>query len=197
MSLQDTPQYCCYCGQGLVIKAVEGDDRNRPWCEQCQIAHYQNPTILVAAFLYCQDKLLWTRRGIDPGKNKWAFPAGFVECGESLQQAAARELFEETTIKVKPEQLIPMSISSVLPIDQIYVVFRCPCDTELQARTTPETLEWAWLDRAHAPWHEMAHTHSKALVEQVYTAVESQQHFIRVGHMAEDGNRHHSYPLAD
>jgi ADP-ribose pyrophosphatase YjhB (NUDIX family) len=197
MSTTQTLNYCSYCGEPLVLKAVKGDDRDRPWCESCQVAHYRNPTILVASFLHCGNKLLWTRRGIEPGKGKWAFPAGFVECGESLQQAAARELKEETTIDLDPNQLIPMSISSVLPIDQIYVVFRYPCGSELQACTTPETLEWAWLDKEHAPWDAMAHIHSRNLVEQVYAAVESQQHFIRVGHMANDGNLHHCYPLVN
>ncbi len=197
MSPQRTLKYCSYCGQGLVMRVPEGDERERPWCNHCRIAHYRNPTILVAAFLHCGKKLLWTRRGIDPGRGKWAFPAGFVECGESLQQAAARELKEETTISLDPGQLIPMSLSSVLPIDQIYVVFRYPCTSELAASTTAETLEWAWLDREHAPWNDMAHLHSKNLVEQVYTAVENGQHFIRVGHMAADGNQHRCYPLAD
>tara|TARA_R110002110_G_scaffold406421_1_gene626553 strand:+ start:402776 stop:403369 length:594 start_codon:yes stop_codon:yes gene_type:complete len=197
MSPHQALNFCCYCGQRLVTRAVEGDDRERPWCEQCQIAHYSNPTILVASFLHCGNKLLWTRRGIQPAKGKWAFPAGFVECGESLQQAAARELLEETAIDLDPHQLIPMSLSSVLPIDQIYVVFRYRCDNEIPASITPETLQWAWLDREHAPWDNMAHMHSRNLVEQVYTAIENQRFFMRVGHMAEDGNLHQRYPMAD
>jgi len=124
MNTDRAMMFCCYCGSALVMRIPDGDDCSRPWCHACQEAHYRNPTILVAVFLHCANKLLWTRRGIDPGKGKWAFPAGFVECNESLQQAAARELREETKISVAPEQLIPMSISSVLPIDQIYVVFR-------------------------------------------------------------------------
>lgn len=195
--MTNAPKYCCYCGKGLVEQCPENDDRPRPWCDHCQLAHYSNPTILVATFLHCGNKLLWTRRGIDPGKGKWAFPAGFVECEESLQQAAARELREETLIDVAPEQLIPMSMSSVLPIDQVYVVFRYPCEREIEACTTPETTEWAWLERAAAPWHEMAHEHSKALVEQVYTAIESQRFFMRVGHMGYDGNSHQSFSLQE
>lgn len=195
MSNPKAPRYCCYCGGELAEKCPTDDDRPRPWCEHCKIAHYQNPTILVATFLHHGSKLLWTRRGIDPGKGLWAFPAGFAETGESLQQAAARELREETLIEVAPEQLIPMSISSVLPIDQVYVVFRYPCDRELEASLTPETLEWAWLERDAAPWDDMAHRHSRTLVEQVYSAVESGQFFMRVGHMGVDGNQHQSYPL--
>ena len=197
MSPQKTLRFCSYCGQGLITRVPEGDERERPWCEQCGVAHYQNPTILVAAFLHCGDKLLWTQRGIEPGKGKWAFPAGFVECDESLQQAAARELMEETAIEVEADKLIPMSLSSVLPIDQIYVVFRYPCASEIPASKTPETLDWAWLRRDEAPWEQMAHIHSKRLVEQVYTAVETGQFFMRVGHMGSSGNHHQCYALSD
>jgi len=150
---------------------------------------------MVAAFLYCQDKLLWTQRGIEPFRGKWAFPAGYVECGESLQHAAARELLEETRIRVNPDMLIPMSINSVLPVNQVYMVFRLPCDTELEAETTEETLEWGWYSRVEAPWHVMAHPESRVLVEQVYTAIESEQFFIRIGQFDTHGNRHKSYLL--
>jgi ADP-ribose pyrophosphatase len=159
------------------------------------MAHYENPTILVAAFLHCGNKLFWTQRGLDPFRGLWAFPAGFMECGESIQQAAARELFEETRLRVDPAKLIPMSISSVLPIDQVYMVFRCACESELCAEATEETLDWGWFPRTEAPWDKMAHPESSRLVEQVYEAIESQQFFMRVGVMEEGGNRHQTYRL--
>ncbi len=196
MSEQRAPEYCCYCGYTLVSQLLPGDNRLRHWCSQCQTVHYQNPTILVAAFLHCGDKLLWTRRGIEPYKGLWAFPAGYAECDESLQQAAARELLEETTIRVKPEKMIPMSISSVLAINQVYMVFRYPCEREFAAELTEETLDWGWFNRREAPWDKMAHIESKALVEQVYTAVESQQFFMRIGQMGQDGNKHQCYALS-
>ena len=74
MSPQQPLKYCSYCGHELVSRIPEGDERERPWCERCQVAHYRNPTILVASFLHCGNKLLWTRRGIDPGKGKWSLP---------------------------------------------------------------------------------------------------------------------------
>ena len=190
------PKYCNRCGNAVVRKRIRGEVQPRAWCQTCEIYHYQNPTILVAVFLHYDDKLLWAQRGISPGKGKWAFPAGFAECGESLQQAAARELFEETKIGLTAEQLIPMSISSILAIDQIYMVFRFECDNEITASKTEETLDWGWFTRADAPWGLMAHQETKSLVEQVYSAVEQQKYFMRVGAITAEGNKHQSYGLS-
>ncbi|MEH6611684.1 MAG: NUDIX hydrolase [Halioglobus sp.] len=189
--------YCCFCGATLCTKILAGDSQPRAWCDSCKVAHYQNPTVLVAVFLHCGNKLLWAQRGIEPAKGKWAFPSGFMENGESMQQAAARELFEETRISLMPSLLVPMSISSVLPIDQVYMVFRCDCQDELTAEITEETTDWGWFERADAPWSEMAHPESKVLVEQVYDAIESRRFFMRVGQMGQDGNQHQRYSLGE
>jgi len=51
-------------------------------------------------------KVLLIQRGLDPFKGKWAIPGGFVQANESLEDAALRELKEETGIeKVFLEQL--------------------------------------------------------------------------------------------
>lgn len=55
--------------------------------------------IVVFAFLENKLKVLLVRRKFDPGVGKWAIPGGFVREDESLEQAALRELQEETGLK--------------------------------------------------------------------------------------------------
>jgi ADP-ribose pyrophosphatase YjhB (NUDIX family) len=58
------------------------------------------------------DGLLVVRRDIDPERGKLALPGGFIELGESWQEAGARELFEETGIRIDPQVLSPFAVHS-------------------------------------------------------------------------------------
>jgi ADP-ribose pyrophosphatase YjhB (NUDIX family) len=56
--------------------------------------------------------LLLVRRGIEPGKGKLALPGGYVDHGETWQEAGAREVREETGILVSPDELAPFDVLS-------------------------------------------------------------------------------------
>lgn len=64
---------------------------------------YARPALAVDCVVFGFDdgdlKVLLVQRKFKPFKNKWAFPGGFVEMKETLDEAARRELEEETQIK--------------------------------------------------------------------------------------------------
>jgi 8-oxo-dGTP diphosphatase len=83
-----------------MLETKEIDSRSRLVCRQCGRVHYRNPLPVVVGVLSRRDgKILLIRRGIDPGKGKWALPGGFMEEDESPEEAVLREIEEEIGIK--------------------------------------------------------------------------------------------------
>ncbi len=61
----------------------------------------QAPRVAVGALVIKGTSVLLVKRGKAPSNDKWAIPGGSVELGETLQQAAEREILEETGIRIK------------------------------------------------------------------------------------------------
>ena len=92
--------YCQQCGSPTEERLVE--DRLRPVCVACGAVTYLDPKLAVAVVIQRDGKLLFGRRGPgtrEPGK--WSFPAGFVERGERVEDAALREVREEVGLEVE------------------------------------------------------------------------------------------------
>lgn len=62
---------------------------------------YRHPSVAVDCLVKKGDSILFVKRGGHPFKGKLALPGGFIEEGESAEQAVKRELAEETGLKVK------------------------------------------------------------------------------------------------
>lgn len=58
------------------------------------------PRVGVGVFVFNRDRILLVKRAQEPALGVWTVPGGLVEIGESLEQTAHRELFEECGIKV-------------------------------------------------------------------------------------------------
>ncbi|MFO7964600.1 MAG: NUDIX hydrolase [Desulfobacterales bacterium] len=59
------------------------------------------PRVAVGALVCRDNRILLIKRGKSPSKGIWSVPGGRVELGETLQEAAEREVLEETGISVK------------------------------------------------------------------------------------------------
>ena len=66
----------------------------------------KKPVVAVGAVVLHRDRILLVRRGKQPAKGEWAIPGGRVELGETMHEAAAREVLEETGISVRPGKMV-------------------------------------------------------------------------------------------
>lgn len=90
-------KYCPYCG-GSVSKKME-EDILRDYCAGCASYFYENPLPVVSTILVNDRQVLLVKRGRKPYRGMWCLPCGFAETGESIHDAALRELKEETGIE--------------------------------------------------------------------------------------------------
>lgn len=117
-------RFCGQCAHPLKLGCVPGELRARHFCVACGEVNYINPKVLVACIAYYEDRLLLCRRARAPELGLWEVPSGYVEEGECLERAAAREVAEETGVRLAPDQLNLYAILSLPKMSQVYVVFR-------------------------------------------------------------------------
>ena len=188
--------YCSDCGSRVSLQAVAGDNRQRYVCSDCGKTHYQNPNVLVATYVCVDDAILWIKRGTEPAIGKWAMPGGFMENDETPEAGASRELLEETGINVPTDEMILVSVSSILHMAQTHLVFRCHLDRQPETTRTDEATEFGWFDEDALPWDDLAFTSIEPHVRQTYRWLRNGNYGIRVGFIDESGSQYRHYPLA-
>ncbi|PCJ60318.1 MAG: hypothetical protein COA73_08265 [Candidatus Hydrogenedentota bacterium] len=101
MTIEWTPLIWNYC-PNCSFKLIEAHDGQsiRPHCPDCNKYYYYNPVPAACCFLTNEnDELLMVQRSVEPRKGLWTMPGGFVESGETTEEAALRELEEETGLR--------------------------------------------------------------------------------------------------
>lgn len=98
-------------------------------------------------------KVLLLRRGIEPMRHLWTFPAGFVELGESIEEGALRETLEEVGLKISLKEL--MGVYSYPKYGAVTVVYSARVGRG-RPRTSREAEEIRYFSPIDIPWGELA-----------------------------------------
>lgn len=119
--------HCSFCGQPFITQAWP---RN---CYRCGNTTYLNPIPVAVVLLPINGGLVLIRRNTEPQKGTLTFPGGYIDSGETWQEAARRELLEETGINVSVEEISLFDVQNGL--DNTLVVFG------LASEQAPDTLK--------------------------------------------------------
>jgi len=147
-ALEDA-RFCPRCGAG----GLAVDFPRSVACAACGYRAFYNPKPVACAVPRDGDGRIWLlRRGFEPGAGLWTFPGGFVDLGESVEDAARREVREELEIEVELGSLV--GVYSRADDRVVLVVFTARALGT--PRTTAEATEVRAFAPADVPWNELA-----------------------------------------
>ncbi len=127
------------------------------------------PQVAVGAVVFLNDRVLLVQRKNTPAAGQWAIPGGRVKLGETLKNAAEREVFEETGIRIDAGEVVYVFeyIDSVhyiiIDLEAVYISGEpVAADDALEARwvsaddlaaldVTPSTLQFLKDNYSFAP----------------------------------------------
>ena len=152
------PRFCQLCGAALRFRLVEEEQRDRYVCEACGFIHYLNPRLVAAALPERiggggARQVLLMRRAIEPRRGYWTPPGGFVELGESAEEAAVREGEEEVGLALEVTGLL--GVYSRPAVGLVVVAYRTRA-LGGEPRCGVEALEARWFGTADIPWDDLA-----------------------------------------
>ena len=148
-------KYCPECGDLLEVRWIALEGRDRSVCPRCNAIRYDNPRILVSTVVFHEQRLLLCQRAQDPSLGLWNLPSGFMERGETLEAAAARETVEETGVRVHSDDMHLYVVTSLPKMGEVYVCFRVGVDSE-KCCAGNECLQAQFFDEAGVPWDCLA-----------------------------------------
>lgn len=111
--------------------------------------------------------ILFIRRGSEPFKSMLALPGGFVDEGETVEQAAIRELEEETSVIIKEDQLSLIGVFSRVDRDPrqrvVSVAFACQLPAGTRSRAGDDAADTVWMSPTKAFKTGLAFDHADIL----------------------------------
>ena len=146
-ALEDV-RFCPRCGNEATVKYPRSIT-----CASCGYGAFYNPKPVACAIPRTgDDEVILLRRGFEPQRGRWSMPGGFVDLGESVEDAAIRETKEEIGVNIEIMDLVGVYSRST---DRIVVVVYA-ARTEGTPTRTEEALEVHAFRPTTIPWDQLA-----------------------------------------
>jgi len=139
--------------ENFIRRIPDGEDRERLVCGECGFIAYENPKIVVGSVVIEDERVLLCRRAIEPRRGYWTLPAGYMELGETVEEGARREAWEEARVRLELERIL--AIYSVARIGQVQIIYRARL-AEPGYAPGPESLDVRFFAWGDIPWNELA-----------------------------------------
>ncbi len=112
--MEQRDKFCSVCAAPLELREEGG--RTRPVCPACGRVVYYDPKIAAVTIIARGEEVLLVRRANQPGYGLWSVPGGYVDRGEVVEEAASREVLEETGLEVDVESLVGLFSEAGRPV---------------------------------------------------------------------------------
>ena len=151
----------------------DGDSHERDVCTTCGFVNYVNPKIVTGSIVRHEGRIMLCRRAIEPRVGFWTLPAGFMELGETTEEAARREAREEANAAIVIDRLL--AVYTIPRIAQVQIMYLAHL-AEPSFSAGPESLEVMMVGWDEIPWDEIAFPSVTWALEQ-YRSVEGIKEF--------------------
>lgn len=146
-------RFCPRCGGELELRELKRGEPRRLVCRQCGFVFFLDPKVAAGAIFSVDGGVVLVRRAIEPGYGKWVFPGGFVDRGETVEEAAIRETREEVEVDVALERLV--NVYSYPKFPTVVIVFAARSIGGTPA-VGDEALEVKVFAPGKIPWDDLA-----------------------------------------
>ena len=158
-------KYCPRCGGKL-----KRDSKDAVRCQKCRAKYYSASAPGVAAIILDKEnRVLLTKRAIDPGRGKWGIPGGFLNPGEHPVEGLKREIKEELEAEIEVEKFYDFEIS-----ESLYEPGKCVLSIYFfarlisESRPGDETNKIQYFAKDDIPWAEIAGPDDKKILEKLF-----------------------------
>lgn len=147
-------RFCSACGSDkLEVSTPYGDIGLRHRCGACGTIHYPRHSMVAGCIATLNGRILLCRRAIEPYRGCWTFPGGYVEIGETLQEAAIRETREEAGGEAVDLHLL--AVYNLPMFSEVYTLFSARLAGP-DVSPGAESLEVALVAPDAIPWEKLA-----------------------------------------